>query len=248
MDPTPTQSNAMAQLRSFLLAVLPAGVEVLQAQPNRVPEPAGPNYVLMTPRRLDRLRTNVDAYRDARFTGSVAGATMTIAAVDPDFPGQLAVGSVVFGAGVAAGTTVTALGTGAGGVGTYSVAPAQTVASRALSSGVKTVEQGQRITVQLDFHADPAADVSGDMATTVSTLFRDGYAVEQFAGQDPNYGVVPLHADDPAQRPFFNDQQQAENRWVVEAMLQSNVVVSVPQQFADSVDLDLVSVDATYAP
>lgn len=248
MNPSPTQSNAMAQMRSFLLAVLPAGVEVLQAQPNRVPEPQGANFVLMTPRALGRLRTNVDRYQDARFVGSIAGSTMTITAVDPDLAGRLAVGSVVFGAGLAAGTKVTGLGTGTGGVGTYAVAPVQTIASRPLSAGVMTVEQGQQVTVQMDFHADPAADVSGDMATTVATLFRDGFAVRQFAGQVPNYGVVPLCAGDPAQRPFFNDQQQAETRWVVEAMLQSNVVVSVPQEFADSADLDVVSVEATYAP
>lgn len=248
MTPSPTQSNVMAALRSFLLAVLPAGVEVLQAQLNRVPEPSGANYVLMTPRRLTRLRTNVDRSWDALFTGSIAGATMTITAVDPDLPGRLAVGSTVFGVGVAPGTLVAALGSGSGGVGTYAVTPAQNVASRALSAGMVTVEQGTEVAVQLDFHSDTKVDVSGDMASTVGTLFRSGFAVRQFASQDPNYGVVPLYADDPAQRPFFNDQQQAETRWVVEAMLQANIVVSVPQQFADSVVLGVVSVEATYAP
>jgi hypothetical protein len=86
------------------------------------------------------------------------------------------------------------------------------------------------------------------MAQTVSTLMRDAFAVEQFAAQEPNYGVVPLLADDPRQRPFINAEQQVEWRWSVEAMLQANQVLSVPQQFADSASVDLVSVDAAYPP
>lgn len=241
MTPSPTQEQIQAQLRAFLLAVLPAGVEAVEAQVNRVPEVKGPNYVLFTPIRFDRLRTNIDSYSDAVFTGSIAGAAMTITAVDPRFPNAtIAEGSPVFGAGVAAGTTVTAVLTGAGQVGTYAVDPPSTVGSRTLSTGTEQIEQGQKWTFQLDFHSDPASDISGDMASTVSTLFRDGFAVEQFANQQPNYGVVPLYADDPAQRPFLNDQQQVENRWVVEALVQANVVLTVPKQFADSVALTTV--------
>lgn len=255
MTPSPTQSNVISQLRAFLTAVLPATgpdglpVDIIQAQPNRVPEPRGSSFVLMTPLRFPRLRTNVNTYEDAAFTGSIAGATMTITAVDDRFPdGKIGVGSVVFGAGLASPTTVAAVLTGAGQVGTYSVSPPQTVGSRTLSAGAESIEQAGQWTIQLDFHGDPKADISGDMAATVSTLFRDGFAVEQFANQSPDYGVVPLYADDPAQRPFVNDQRQVENRWVVEAMLQANIVVSVPKQFADSVALDVVSVEATFPP
>lgn len=248
MIPAPTQSNVTAQLRKFLLDVLPAGAEVVLAQPNRVPEVKAPNFCVMTPLRITRLRTNVDAYADSRFTGSIAGTTMTVTGFSPDLDGAIDVGVAVFGAGVASGTKVTARGTGIGGVGTYSVTPSQTVASRTLSAGRRTVEQGAQIAVQMDFHSDPKADVSGDMAVTASTLLRDAYAVEHFANQVPAYGVVPLYASDPAQRPFTNDQQQVENRWVVEALLQANVVLSVPQQFADSVDLALLDVEAVFPP
>ena len=47
---------------------------------------------------------------------------------------------------------------------------------------------------------------------------------------------------------IINDQQQYEWRWVVEAMLQANQVVSVPQQFADQVTVEIISVDASYPP
>lgn len=254
MTPSPTQSNVMAAMRSFLTAVLPPlgpdglPVDVIQAQQNRVPEPKGAAFCIMTQVRQERLSTNVDRHADAKFTGSIAGATMTITAVDPEFTGLIAAGSTMFGAGLAANTRVTALGTGAGGVGTYAISPSQTIGSRTLSAGSTLIRQAMKVSVQLDFHADPKADISGDMAAVVSTLLRDDFGVQQFANQSPHYDVAPLYATDPAQRPFFNDQQQVETRWVVEALLQCNVVVSVPQQFADSVDLDVISVDATYAP
>jgi hypothetical protein len=133
-----------------------------------------------------------------------------------------------------------------GGIGTYEISVSQTVAEEVLSSGAKTAQQGVRATVQLDFHS--ATNSSGDRANTVSTLFRDEFAVQQFAEQDPNYGVSPLYADDPAQRPFINDQKQYEWRWVVEARVQAEIEVSVPQQYADEVDATLVNVDAAYPP
>lgn len=247
LTPAPTQSNLLAALRSFLTAVLPSGVEVVVGQINRVPEVIGDNFVIMTPIRQRRIETNVDTYQDAVFTGSIAGTTLTVTAVNPNFSGRLAVGSILFGAGLAANTTITALGTGTGGAGTYTVTPSQTIGSETVAAGMQAIMQPTEVTVQLDFHSidDSAA---GDMAQTVSTLFRDAFAVDQFANQSPNYGVVPLLADDARQMPFFNDQQQVEWRWVVEALLQSNVVVSVPQQFADSVDLTVIDVDAAYAP
>ena len=76
-----TQSQIMTALRSVLLAILPSGVAVIQAQDNLVPEPAGSDFVVMTPLMRTRLETNVDAYADAAFTGSVAGTTLTVSAV-----------------------------------------------------------------------------------------------------------------------------------------------------------------------
>lgn len=72
---------------------------------------------------------------DATFTGEIAGDTMTVS----DAVGTLAVGQIVTGVGVAAGTVITALGTGTGGDGTYIVSPSQTVASGGLASGATTV-------------------------------------------------------------------------------------------------------------
>jgi hypothetical protein len=63
-------------------------------------------------------------------TGSVG--TMTVTAVAS---GTLAVGQVISGTGVTAGTFITGLGTGTGGTGTYFVSPGQNASSTTISAG-----------------------------------------------------------------------------------------------------------------
>ena len=62
-------------------------------------------------------------------TGSIAGTTLTVTAVTS---GTLYVGQTIQGSTVTAQTIITALGTGTGGVGTYTVNNSQTVTSRTL--------------------------------------------------------------------------------------------------------------------
>ena len=64
-------------------------------------------------------------------TGAIAANTLTVSAVTS---GTLAVGQTIFGAGAIDGTTITALGTGTGGVGTYTVSNSQTVASETITA------------------------------------------------------------------------------------------------------------------
>lgn len=240
---SPTQDDALEALRSFLVAVLPAGVDAIVAQQNRVPEPREGNFVVMTPLRFARLRTNVDGSADVKYTGSIAGTTMTVTVIDF---GEVLVGATVFGTGIAADTVVEAQLTGApGGAGTYAVSPSQTLPSRTLSSGAKTAEQGAQLTVQLDFHSDDQT-AAGDMAQTVATLFRDPYATGFFSAIGPS--IQALYADDPRQAPFINDQAAFEWRWILEAHLQVNQVVTVPQQYFDVATVDPVSVDAEFPP
>lgn len=65
-------------------------------------------------------------------TGGISGTTLTVSAVTN---GVLAVGSFISGTGVTAGTYITALGSGTGGAGTYTVSASQTVASTTITSG-----------------------------------------------------------------------------------------------------------------
>lgn len=80
----------------------------------------------------------------AVFTASINGNTMTVTAVAA---GTLAVGQLVStnpsgGPSVAAGTMIAALGTGAGGTGTYTVSVNQTVASGSMMSGLPVAGGG----------------------------------------------------------------------------------------------------------
>jgi hypothetical protein len=232
-----SEVQTLTALRSFLLAVMSSGTEIVRGQDNRVPEPAGPNFITMTPILRGRLETNIDLYQDCAFTGSISGSTLTVTAVQL---GQIAVGNTVFGTGVVTSTTITGLGTGTGGVGTYTVSPSQNVASEIMAAGVKGVMQPTKVTVQLDIHG-PA---SGDNAQIITTLFFDDYASQTFAAT--GFDVSPLYASEPNQVPFTNAEQQVEERWVVDVVMQCNPTLNVPQQFADQLKSSSIDVQSQY--
>lgn len=68
------------------------------------------------------LREYPQAITPSYVTGSISGTTLTVASV---ISGVLAVGSLVSGDGIASGVIITALGTGTGGTGTYTVNKSQ---------------------------------------------------------------------------------------------------------------------------
>lgn len=67
------------------------------------------------------------------FTGSISGTTLTVTAVSSGFVG---IGSVISGTGITAGTTITALLSGTGGTGTYTVSVSQTVSSTTITGSI----------------------------------------------------------------------------------------------------------------
>jgi hypothetical protein len=85
----------------------------------------------------------------ATFTGSITTTTLTVTVM---LSGTIAVGQALFGDGIAQNTVITALGTGTGGIGTYTVSDSQTVAS-----------------TQINTTAAPAI-VTGDISTTTLTV------------------------------------------------------------------------------
>ncbi|MDN7897207.1 hypothetical protein QZM82_13500 [Burkholderia cepacia] len=72
-----------------------------------------------------------DSTSGAYVTGSITGATLTVSNVTN---GTLTVGQRITGTGISSGTYITALGTGTGGVGTYTINLAQTVGSTTISA------------------------------------------------------------------------------------------------------------------
>jgi hypothetical protein len=235
--PSVTEADVQTALRSFLLAILPAGVEVVEGQDNRVPEPQPSDFVVMTPILRSRIETNTDEWADVSFTGSISGTTLTVSAVAF---GALSIGATLYGVGIAAGTQIVALGSGTGGAGTYTVNQSQNVASERMACGAWSISQPTKIIIQLDVHGPSSAD----NAQTISTLFRDDYAVQAFHATAP--GVTPLFCEDPKQIPFTNAENQVEFRYVVDANIQANITISPPQQYADQVSVTTIEVDTTY--
>lgn len=71
MTPDITDDAIMTALRTFLLAILPDGVEVVQGQANRVPEPSSPDFVVMTNAARMQLSTTTHRYDNATGTNQV---------------------------------------------------------------------------------------------------------------------------------------------------------------------------------
>lgn len=92
----------------------------------------------------------------ASVTASIAGTTMTVTAVGA---GALAVGQVIAGTGVVEGTKITALGTGSGGTGTYTVGNSQTVASTTIEAAAVTADTVQPNIDQIPSTADGDIEV-----------------------------------------------------------------------------------------
>ena len=65
------------------------------------------------------------------FTGSTSGTTLTVNSVSS---GTIAVGQSLYGVGILAETVITGLGSGTGGVGTYTINRSQTVSAEAMNS------------------------------------------------------------------------------------------------------------------
>jgi len=100
----------------------------------------------------------------------------------------------------------------------------------------QTIRQAAQVTIQLDVHGPEAFNNS----MRISTLFRDGYAVEFFE-QYPT--IAPLYADDPRNMQFTSGEQQYEDRYVIEANLQVNFTLTAITQSARELEVDLISVE-----
>jgi hypothetical protein len=105
--------------------------------------------------------------------------------------------------------------------------------------GTRSVRRSTRVDIQIDFYGPTAAD----WATMSSVLLRDPFACDALA---PN--CQPLYATDARLLPLVDGEQQYEARYMVEAVLQYNPIVSVSQQFFDSAVVTTIEVDKTYPP
>jgi hypothetical protein len=88
-----------------------------------------------------------------------------------------------------------------------------------------------RIDIQVDFFG-PAA---GDQCKAINNVYRTAYAVAQFP-----VGIAPLYCSDGHQTSLINAEQQYESRWTLTASLQYNPTVSIPQQSANTLAVNIL--------
>ena len=118
----------------------------------------------------------------AQVTGSISTTTLTVSAVTS---GTLAVGNLLAGDNIRPGTRITALGTGTGGTGTYTVNKSQTAASGTIRSG--------KLFTNFIFTTDTVAGISN--ACTVRNCRVDaheklfyGYGDRHFVHDNKGFG------------------------------------------------------------
>ncbi len=102
--------------------------------------------------------------------------------------------------------------------------------------------QATQVTVQVDTFGP----LSGDNAQVIQTLFRSDWGVDQFATS--GFDVTPLYTSEPRQMKFTDESMQVQQRWSLDAVLQANPVVTLPQDFAGELVVGVIEVDAAYPP
>jgi hypothetical protein len=116
----------------------------------------------------DRYGWRISDPASAIFTASISSTTMTVTQM---FSGTIAVGQQVFGVGVEQETVITALGTGTGGAGTYTVSNSQTAASgRYNSAQINCVFTGSTSGTTLTVSAVSSGTLHAGMTITNSSL------------------------------------------------------------------------------
>ena len=101
-------------------------------------------------------------------SGSISGTTLTIGGT---ITGVFAVGQMLSGSGVTAGTTITALGTGTGGAGTYTVSTSQTEGAATVTANLS----GSQMTV-----TSVTSGTLGVGATIAGTGITGGTTISSF--------------------------------------------------------------------
>jgi hypothetical protein len=102
-----------------------------------------------------------------------------------------------------------------------------------------TTEEGARVSVQFDFYGEKG----GDWSAAAETMWRDDYAVNILSPE-----ASPLYTDTANMVPLVTGEDQFLERFVLTAVLQWNIRVTVPQQSALAAEAELINVDVRFPP
>jgi hypothetical protein len=139
------------------------------------------------------------------FTASINGTTLDVTAVSS---GIISVGQRVYATGVTAGTFITALGTGSGGIGTYTVNNSQIISSMTMNSGADNTTLNDTNT--LSFFSGRRSGVSGrrnsvKIGDTLGRLNFSGQSINNSTG----FGFRAAHIVVRATENFNNTSRGA---------------------------------------
>ena len=97
-------------------------------------------------------------------------------------------------------------------------------------SSVLSITGPKRIDIQIDIYGPTA----GDISTALENIFRTSYACDQFPDN-----IKPLYSSDSLQAPLITGEEQYETHWLLTATLQYNPTLTVPQQSATALAIDI---------
>lgn len=110
-----------------------------------------------------------------------------------------------------------------------------------------TTETHFEVTIQLDIVGESAFD----WCSMIESLWRDEQGCIALAGAN-NYPssplCQPLYTQEPIMAPLEDSEDQYEQRWILQVVLQYNPVTTTPLQTADTVELTVINVDEAYPP
>lgn len=124
----------------------------------------------------------------------------------------------------------------------------QSVSSQALSTnvdtydklaGTRTVKTPKRVGLQIECFGENA----WRWVEILQNLWRDDYAVQTLAPV-----CTPLYASTARYLPVQTAEARYVPRYLFEAYCEYDPTVTVTQEFAEALNVDLVEVDATYPP
>lgn len=108
-------------------------------------------------------------------------------------------------------------------------------------TGTRTLTRPTQWAAQVDCYGERAQD----RALVLSIALRSQYGCE-FLGELGR--AQPLYTGEPRQMPLITGEHQYMERWSFDAVLQFNPSITLPQQFAEHLHVDLVEVDEKYPP
>jgi hypothetical protein len=125
----------------------------------------------------------IPGYTTGQFTGSQSGTTLTITGVTT---GQISIGQILTGLGIASNTVVTGFKTGSGGAGTYTVSTSNTVSSTTIVASNKVIQAGFNVS------SYPGLTFNMPVSTASSLLATDGTikTVSSFMSTGDDSGIT----------------------------------------------------------